>query len=37
MNSFDTNYIFNDNKKMANMTKIEYHPRWCHATAILQV
>ena len=24
-------------KILANSTKMQYHPRWCHATAILQV
>ena len=38
MNSFDTNYILNDDKKiLANMIKMQYHPRYSHATAILQV
>ena len=36
MDSFDTNYIFTNNKKiLANMTKMQYRPRQCHATAIL--
>ena len=26
MDSFDTNYIFINNKILANMTKMQYHP-----------
>ena len=38
MDSFDTNYIFTNNKKiLANMTKMQYRPRQCHATAILEI